>query len=91
MNLRFEIDQAECFRRGINTPKSIVTIDVDPANLDPTERGMIADRLNGIDVYKLALDGIGQRYNSLLRIKANTPDYAGLIEAIWANESELAV
>lgn len=50
MKLRFSVDQAEAFRRGIDVPKSIVTIEVDPAKLPEEARNLIADRLDGIDV-----------------------------------------
>jgi hypothetical protein len=53
MKLRFEVDQAECFRNGIDCPKSIVTVQVDPAKLTINERELIAARLSGIDVHKL--------------------------------------
>jgi hypothetical protein len=53
MKLRFRVDQAESFRRGIDCPKSIVTIDVDPSGLDQDIRNLIADRLVGIDVCEL--------------------------------------
>jgi hypothetical protein len=55
MKLRFEVDQAECFRRGIDCPKSIVTVDVNPADLPKDVREPIADRLSGIDVCHLTL------------------------------------
>lgn len=50
MKLRFEVDQAACFRRGVNCPKSIVDIEVDPASLDQATRDLIADRLWGIRI-----------------------------------------
>ena len=53
MKLRFEIDQAQYFRRGVDAPVSIVTIDVNPAALTVDERNLIADHLDGIDVVKL--------------------------------------
>jgi hypothetical protein len=53
MKLRFEVDQAECFRRGIDCPKSIVTVEVDPKKLSQPERDLVADRLHGIDVLQL--------------------------------------
>jgi hypothetical protein len=50
MKLRFGVNQAECFRKGINCPKSITTVEVDPAELPQSVRDLIADRLSGIDV-----------------------------------------
>jgi hypothetical protein len=52
MKIRFEVDQAEAFRRGIDCPKSIVTIEVDPAKLEPATRSLLADALVGIDVVR---------------------------------------
>ena len=53
MKLRFEVNQAEAFRRGINIEKSVHVIDVDPSTLDQDKRNLIADRLEGIDVCQL--------------------------------------
>lgn len=50
MKLRFAVDQAESFRRGINAPDSIATIEVDRAKLDPVVREKIAVRLRGVEV-----------------------------------------
>lgn len=75
MKLRFEIDQAECFRAGINAPNSIVTIEVDPAKVEQADRWLIADHLKGIDV--MGLDS--------KRIIALTPDIDGLIKALRSN------
>jgi hypothetical protein len=56
VKLRFSVDQAEAFRLGIDVPKSIVTIDVTPSDVDAKTRHLIADRLEGIDVVQLQLD-----------------------------------
>ena len=56
MKLRFKVNQAECFRRGINCDKSIVSVDVDPSSLSADIRGLIADRLDGIDLCRLVND-----------------------------------
>lgn len=82
MKLRFEIDQAYFFRKGIDAPKSIVTIEVNPAELPQNERDLIADRLVGIDVFKLAdkdSDGL---------VKATGFFYKDLLEAIKLDESK---
>src|SRR5580698_2907067 len=50
MKLRFEIDQADSFRRGIDRSKSIVSIEVNPADLSEEIRSLIAEHLVGIDV-----------------------------------------
>jgi hypothetical protein len=56
MKLRFEVNQAEALRRGVDCPKSIVTVEVDPAKLSQEERNLIADRMSGIDVMCLKWD-----------------------------------
>lgn len=79
MKLRFEVDQAACFRRGIDAPTSIVHIEVDPALLTEEARGLIADRMRGIDVTA----GDGEMVNGRPKlIKAETPDLAGLMRAL---------
>lgn len=50
MKLRFEVDQADSFRRGIDRPKSIVSIDVNPADIPEDQRTLLANHLDGIDV-----------------------------------------
>lgn len=102
MKLRFEVDQAECFRRGIDAPKSIVTIEVDPAKIDSDDRALIANRLDGIDVCELRKteDRIFKAHlpppnptstasGGPVRIIAKTPDYVGLIEAVRENEKKV--
>lgn len=81
MKLRFEIDQAYFFRKGIDAPKSIVTIEVDPSKLPQEDRDLIADRLIGIDVFKLAEgpDGL---------VKATGLDYAALLNAVKEDEKK---
>ena|SRR5215510_4310362 len=81
MNLRFEVDQAECFRKGIDSPKSIITIDVDPSKLPQEERDLIANRLrNGIDVH---------RWTDGTRIKAEAPTYEALLAAVRRDEAQV--
>ena len=102
MKLRFDVDQAECFRRGIDCEKSIVTIEVNPAKLSQEQRNLIADRMDGIDVCELGNEQSGGReklYESItndelmlgkvqkpFRIKAKTPTFESLMEAILLNE-----
>lgn len=50
MKIRFKIDQADMFRRGIDAPKSIVTLEVNPADIAPDKRELIARHMRGIDV-----------------------------------------
>jgi alpha-galactosidase len=58
MKLRFKVSQAECFRRGIDAPKSIVTIKVEPARLFQEERILIADRLDPFTLNLLSNDEV---------------------------------
>jgi hypothetical protein len=94
MKLRFEVDQAECFRKGIDCPKSIVSIEVDPADIPQDDRNLIADRLVGIDVCQLWNSDKGtEKLLSVekqpIRIIAAAPDYAALIAAVRVNQSEV--
>lgn len=86
MKLRFNVNQAECLRRGVDCPKSIVTIDVDPSKLHQKEREMLAVRLSGgINIYKYniaSLSGVARF------IEALDPTYEGLIAAVKADEAE---
>jgi hypothetical protein len=85
MKLRFKIDQAECLRRGIDAPKSIVTIEVNPADMSAEDRNLIADRMCGIDVLPLTSGGI----KITDQILSETPDYIGLIKAVRENDREV--
>ena len=104
MKLRFEVDQAECFRKGIDCPKSIVTIEVDPAKLPQAQRDLIAERLNGIDVFKLDLTGVmcwengfpklikgakHEYYQTSTRVKAAEPTLEALLDAVEADEKKM--
>ena len=102
MKLRFEVDQAECFRKGIDCPKSIVTIEVDPAKIPESERILIADRLRGIDVTSLFrysedvartmgrhIPGADGTLQKGVLIVAKEATYPGLIAAVKANQSEV--
>ena len=94
MKLRFEVDQAEAFRQGIDVPKSIVTIEVNPAELSQKQRDLIADRLSGIDVCQAAgiLDGVmdgkprRDRSGNPFRIMVKLPTFESLMEAIAEDE-----
>ena len=104
MKLRFEVDQAECFRKGIDCPKSIVTIEVDPAKLPQAQRDLIAERLNGIDVFKLDLTGVlcwengfpklikgvkHEYYQTSTRVRATEPTLEALLDAVEADEKKM--
>jgi len=97
MKLRFAVDQGECLRRGVDCKSSTITIEVDPPKLPQEERDLIANRMRPgkIDVYWLIAQPGG---NTILScntgvesdlICANSPDYAGLIEAVRENEEEV--
>ncbi|MGO8701671.1 MAG: hypothetical protein ACLQVY_28645 [Limisphaerales bacterium] len=100
MTLRFEVNQAEAFRRGINVPKSTCHLDVDPTKLSPTERNLIAMRLEGIDVCQLDESGRKMRRNpqngqilhaddetgDLLRVVADLPTLDALLESVKENQ-----
>lgn len=93
MKLRFAVDQAACFRKGIDCPKSIVTIEVHPGEIPPAERNLIADRLSGIDVCQLWNSGDGtKKLQSIagmpVHIVAESPDYAGLMAAVLKDDTE---
>lgn len=88
MKLRYIVNQAECFRRGINQPDSIVTIDVDPTSLSQEIRDLIADRLQGVDVLKLAT--ITPSPIVRAHIVASVPGLAALIEACREDARALA-
>lgn len=76
MKIRYKIDQAHCFRLGINCPKSVAEIEVDPATLPQDQRNMIADRLNGINVVSAKTGDL---------IVAATPGFDSLIWALLSD------
>ena len=88
MKLRFEVDQAEAFRRGIDCPKSIVTIEVDPATIPQADRDLIADRMEGIDVVAPTKDRGKARLEdgTLMRIKAELPTFDSFMQAVRESE-----
>lgn len=81
MKLRFGINQAEAFRRGIDAPKSVAMIEVDPSKLTEAQRQMIADRLKGIDVCQLKGDG-------LKLVNAVEATWESLLEAVRLDQQE---
>ena len=85
MKLRFKINQAEAFRRGIDAPKSTTTVEVDPSTLTPEIRNLIADRLEGINVMRRTVTIDGDPL-----IVANEPTFEALIEAIKEDEGDHA-
>ena len=98
MKLRFEVDQADSFRRGIDRSKSIVSIDVNPADLPEDARSLIADHLVGIDLLQFfyhngevikgyPIKELSYTSHEPKRIIARAANIEALIEAIKANDS----
>ena len=71
MQILCEVNQAECFRRGIDAPRSTMKIEVDPAKLPEEIREFLADHLYEGD--KLS----GRDDFQLLR-----PDLLGFMETV---------
>jgi hypothetical protein len=96
MKLRFNINQAEAFRRGIDHSSSTAIIEVDPSKLTQESRDLIADRLDGIDVCELRITDAGKRVPSWNgfeeapnRLRAALPTYDALLEAVIADEAKI--
>lgn len=101
MKLRFEVDQADSFRRGIDRSKSIVSIDVNPADLPEEARSLIADHLVGIDVLQFfyhngevikghPIRELAYTSREPKHIVAKAVNIEALIEAIKVNDSLIA-
>jgi hypothetical protein len=45
MKLRVKVDQAECFRLGLDAPRSSVDVEVNPSRFPQNVRDYIADHL----------------------------------------------
>jgi hypothetical protein len=71
MNILADVDQAECFRQGVNAPSSTVKIDVDPKTLTEDQRNFVADHLYD----KL-------RFPSDAAYEICPPSYEGFIAAV---------
>jgi hypothetical protein len=71
MQILCAVNQAECFRRGIDAPRSTIKIDVNPAKLPQDIRGFLADHI--YDGHKLS-DAI----------ELYSPDMLGLMESVLA-------
>lgn len=100
MKLRFEVNQAEAFRKGIDAPHSITSVDVNPGELTPDVRELIANRLYGIEVCRLvpAIPAteenpgtiyVAARRGEPVRVMTTGVTFADLLEAVIANEKEL--
>ena len=88
MKIRFAVDQAEAFRRGVDCPKSIVTVEVDPKTLSQEERDLIADRLEGIDLRRLHRS-LEETVRSSSHLEALLPTFESMMEAVRANAAKL--
>ncbi len=50
MKINFRVNQAESFRRGIDAPEPVVSLEVNPALLPEEQRELIGKHLLGTDV-----------------------------------------
>lgn len=82
MKLRFEVDQAHCFRNGIDAPRSVVTVEVDPKELGQDDRNIIADHLEGIDVRSRLLNCATEEGGLRRRVIAKEPTLDSLLKAL---------
>jgi hypothetical protein len=73
MQILCEVNQVECFRRGIDAPRSTIKIEVNPAKLPEDIREFLADHL--YDGYKLGSDAC---------LQLRSPDLMGLLETVLA-------
>lgn len=95
MKLRFAVDQAECFRNGIDCPKSIVTVEVEPKELTQEQRHLIANRMFGIDVVVVVVTpkpnspNAIHGYPSHERITAKAPTLEALLKAVYEDEASI--
>jgi hypothetical protein len=90
MTLRFQVDQAQCMREGIDCPRSIVHITVKPEELSQEQRDKFADRMSGIDVRALRVHPDGRVVKSEQLIMAKQPSFKGLMDAVCENAAEIA-
>jgi hypothetical protein len=86
MKIRFKIDQADRFRRGLDTPKSIISIEVKPADLPQETRDLIARHLEGIDV----VEGSGEFYRREQLVMAKDPSLDSLVQRLREIEAQQA-
>jgi hypothetical protein len=101
MKLRFQIDEAQSFKAGINIPRSVVSVDVDPSKLDENMRNHLVERLVGEEVHPLQWDqtewaGLEQFRSDYARkircqglLVAKAPTLESLLEAIDTEEKDL--
>ena len=93
MKLRFAVNQGEALRKGIDSPSSKATIDIDPADLSQEQRQLLADRMwpGSIEVFCLRWDKFGKEVTrgraAFDLIMADSPDLDGLLEAVSHNQA----
>ena len=79
MKLRFKVNQATSFKRGVNADTSIVDLEVDPSAIPQEDRDLIALNLHGIEVHEPG-------YSSL--IETNGPCLSDLLDALRAIQKQ---
>jgi len=94
VKLRYLVNEPEEFRSGPDTHKSIAILEVDPEELSPEQRTLLADRLHGIDVCQLqsSEQGITKQLDLVGRtvlVEAMEATFAGLMKAVKQNQSEV--
>jgi hypothetical protein len=94
--VRFDVNQAEAFRHGLECSKPTIVLELNPKDLDQETRNLIADRLVGMDILELHLGADGEREQlpsrrgrGQARIKAKVPTLESLMAAIKENEAKL--
>ena len=97
MKVRFEVSEPISTDGDSN---SLVTLDINPANLTNEQRTLIADHLRGIDIYALRVAGFRLGTNGRPkkdphivlgtdRIRAQTATLESLIEAIKKSDERV--
>jgi len=94
--VRFDVNQAEAFRQGLDCPKPTAIIELNPQAIDQESRNLIANRLVGMDILELHLGADGEREQlpshktrGHSRIKTKLPTFEALMTAIRENEAKL--
>ncbi len=102
MNIRFRVNQAEAFRRGVDSPSPSSIINVNPSDLSQEVRDLLADRLCGTDVHRLCVEVLTDtssgcppsKYTRKTRkrgghIVAVSPTFESLMEAVRDDQRKL--
>jgi hypothetical protein len=94
MQILCEVNQAECFRRGIDAPRSTIKVEVDPSKLPEDLRGFVADHL--YDGYKFGFDLVGSsdeirigkgKEQAYIQFELHRPDLLGFMEAVLRSQA----